>query len=384
MYSTIIAIKLSDDFVEGTDFHWQEILTDGADAASFTDRAGVTFTPNGSDRWLVAGQASFDPTATGVNHRMEVQDSVGPTSYGTCDWSSNDVDDTYNFLYFFGLVPTAASHTFKVRTLSATSTTVRSSRILTLNLAKFVDSASDYTAGSTTPATAPSWTTVATVSPTPTATGNFVILSNALAAPLTTDNVFARLQINPSGAGLSSNPAYGDDCPDNVQNSNSLFHPGALMTVLSLTSGAARACNMDWNKAGGSPLVQSRAIVVFSVALAAGGTQYQQSVAGSLTTTGALFKRADQNKAGTVTMAGALIKRVDQNKAGSITGAGVLTKLGLKNFTASIATGATIINAYLASLTLAGSIALAGTLVKKVNLTFSAVISTAGSLVKLV
>src|SRR3990172_9592626 len=38
MYSTIIAIKLSDDFVENTDFYWNEVTVDnGGDAA-------VTFT----------------------------------------------------------------------------------------------------------------------------------------------------------------------------------------------------------------------------------------------------------------------------------------------------------------------------------------------------
>src|SRR3972149_6155390 len=80
MYSTIIAIKLSDDFVEGTNVIWQEITADDVDAATFTNRAAVTFTPNGTDKWLIIGQASPDPTATGVNHQMEIQDSVAPTS----------------------------------------------------------------------------------------------------------------------------------------------------------------------------------------------------------------------------------------------------------------------------------------------------------------
>jgi len=270
-FSRIIAIKLSDDFVENTDFKWNEITTDGADAATYTNRATVTLTANGSDRWLLIGHAVSVVGAASVAHSLRIEDSVGPTYYGADSRLSKDTDDQFSVGYWVAFVPTNASHTFTLQTQSAASTSVISSRIFALNLSKFAQSAAAYTAGTSTPATSPSWTTVETLSPNPSATGNWVILANALVAPLTTDSVVSRLQINPDGGGLVSDPNYGDDAPDNVNNSNTNFGIFHLMSLRSLTSGAARAINFDWQKAGGSPTVKERALIAFSVALASTG-----------------------------------------------------------------------------------------------------------------
>jgi len=269
MFSVIIAIRLSDDFTENTDFFWQELTTDAADAATFTDRAAVTFTPNGSDTWLVVGQACLEANALSVAHHVRIQDSVGPTNYGDDDRLSKDLDDIFNTGYCVARVPSNASHTFKVQTQSATSTNILSSRILALNLAKFAQRSQAYTAAGSTPATTPTWTTEETLSPTPDVTGSWVVLANGLVNPENAgaDNVVSRLQINPDGGGLVSDPAYGDDAPDNVNDSANYgtFH---LMTMRSLTSGAARAINFDWQKAGGTPSVKETALIAFSVALA--------------------------------------------------------------------------------------------------------------------
>lgn len=267
MFSVIIAIKLSDDFTENTDFFWQELTTDNADAASFTNRAAVTLSANGSDRWLLIGQVCWDSNTTGVEHHLRIQDSVGPTNYGDSNYLSKDVTDVYNMGYWVAFVPTNASHTFTLQTQSGTGTTVLSSRIVAINLAKFAQSTSAYTAAGSTPATAPTWTTEETLSPTPDATGNWVILANGLVASLVGDNCVSRLQINPDGSGLVSDPAYGDDAPDRVNSSNTQYGPFQLMTVRSLSSGASRPINFDWTKDAGTPSLKETALIAFSVAL---------------------------------------------------------------------------------------------------------------------
>lgn len=276
MYSSIIAIDLA-DFTENTDFYWNEATGDATDAASFTSRASVTFTPNGTDKWLLIGQATWDIGATGTNFSILIRDSVGPTFYGDTaplGYPSQDTNDQYPFIYWVGVTPSNASHTFAVQTQSSTSQTVLSTRILALNLAKFSQSEIAYTAASDTPATDGSWETEASVSPTPSTTGNWIILANAVASAVSSSTLFARLQINPDGGGLVSDPGYGDDAPDDVGNSLSRGMPFNMMTVRQLTSGASRAINFDWQQASSqAATVRDRALIAFSIELAAGALE---------------------------------------------------------------------------------------------------------------
>jgi len=271
-YSTIIAMKLSDDLVENTDYYWNEALTDTADAASMTSRASVTFTPNGTDTWFIIGQASWD-VAAASEFSMRLHDSVGPVDYGDEDASKgynaqDTATDLFNMLFGVGVVPSNAAHTFSVQTISSTSDTVRSSRIFALNLNKFAQRAVVYNSAADTPG-AVMWETEATVSPTPNATGNWVIFANAIVTSVSTDDVFGRLQINASGAGLASDPAYGDDAPDQISASNTRGLHFTLVTVKQLSLGAARDINFDFIGAvANAGSVKGRALVAFSVALA--------------------------------------------------------------------------------------------------------------------
>lgn len=271
MLSAIIAIKLSDDFVENTDFFWNEATSDVSDAASMTDRASVTFTPNGTDRWLIIGQAAWDIANTAVNFAMRIHDTVGPVNYGddgTFGYPSQDTDDLYNFLYLVGVTPSNASHTFSVQTISATTQTVRSSRIIAINLSKFAQNAVSYTSASDTPNTDPTWETEASASPTPTNTGDWVVLATTLPTAAGAVNLRGRLQIDPDGGGLVSDPNYGDDGP-NVGGGSGRAMPWALITKRQLNSGTSRAINFDWTITSGTPTVRERVLVAFSVALAA-------------------------------------------------------------------------------------------------------------------
>ncbi len=271
-FSSIIACDVT-ALREGVDYAWQEILTDTADATTLTSRAGVTVSCNGSDTWAILGQAAWDCGATGVNFSLRLLDSVGPTGYGddgNGGYPAQVTTDLYNFMYYTGIVPTNASHTFNVQTKSNTSQTVLSSRIFVLNLNVFAQRAVTYTADSDNPTQNNVWETEASLSPTPDTTGDWVILAIALAGAVGADNLIMRLQINPDGGGLASDPAYGDDSPDRIAPSGR-FVPFPIMTVKQLTSGASRAINFDWTQsATGTASVKERGLIAFSVALAGG------------------------------------------------------------------------------------------------------------------
>lgn len=241
MVSTIIAIKLSDDFTENNDFYWNEATGDVADAATLTSRASVTFTPNGTDTWLILGQAAWNIANTGVNFAMCLDDNG--TAYGDTTpkgYPSADTDDLYAIGYLVALTPSNASHTFAVQTQSAATQLVLSSRILALKLNKFAQFANVYTAASDAPSTGGAWETEATLSPTPSATGDWVILAAVIASAVAADNLFGRLQQDAAGGGLASDPAYGDDGPDNVGSSASRGMSYILATLKQLSSGACR------------------------------------------------------------------------------------------------------------------------------------------------
>lgn len=118
-----------------------------------------------------------------------------------------------------------------------------------------------------------------------------------------------------------------------------------------------------------------------------GGTAYTQSVAGTLTTAGALAKRAAKRPAGTLTTAGVLAKRTSKSLAGSLTTAGVLAKRTSKSLAGSLTTAGAIVRS--AAKSLAGTLTAAGGLVANYvsgSATFSQVVggtlTTAGTLAK--
>lgn len=64
----------------------------------------------------------------------------------------------------------------------------------------------------------------------------------------------------------------------------------------------------------------------FQIETVGGGTEYEQDVSGTLTTSGALSKSTSKSFAGTLTSAGAIIKSVAKTMAGTLTIAGALIK----------------------------------------------------------
>lgn len=270
----LIALDLTD--VGSGFYHWSENLTDQGTTTSFVSGASVTFTPNGTDEYLVIADAAIFGGAAADNHQMRISDSVAG-ALQTIDVEGEDpVNEIRQYLLGAAYVPTNVSHTLAAQfSHESTSVTVRSSRIFALNLNRFAAKATNATAGSQTPATAASWTTAATVSPTPTVTGDWVVLGFLTAdmnsISTATDGLRTRLQINPSGGGLASDPAYGDDAPEQFSWDATDLTPMVIGTVAALTAGAARDIVLGVQQQATVVRVIETTLVAFSAELAGGG-----------------------------------------------------------------------------------------------------------------
>lgn len=278
--SQIFALKLSDDFTENTDFYWNEVTADYTTTATPTAQASVTFTPNGTDTWLVIGQfAQGLPVGLTNPFNAELHDSVagaGPAIVIESE-DSDAGDENRCMLLAWVVTPTAASHTFSTRFSHGGSTafTVFSSRILALKLDKFNQFFGATTAGATTPSTSPSWSTIATGSVTPSVTGDWFYLgSHSFDVGTAAAEQNIRLQHDDSGS-LASDPAYGDngvnapafDATDDI--------PMHLFKLRSLTSGALRTVNYDATNISGTGTAKQRTIAGFSLELAGGAPATQ-------------------------------------------------------------------------------------------------------------
>src|SRR5207249_2980277 len=84
---TMTAIKLSDDLTEGADWYFNERTTDTALAPSYKtgNSASVTFTPNGSNDWLVlatAGEINLDTTDNFATSTRVATTTITPANAG--------------------------------------------------------------------------------------------------------------------------------------------------------------------------------------------------------------------------------------------------------------------------------------------------------------
>jgi len=270
----ILAINLDDVGVSGTDYFWAEDLVDYTMTATPTAKATTaSFTPNGTDRWLFIGHMIEDVVGITTPIGFELYDSVA----GILNSFQNEGEDGTNEfrgnnLYWVG-IPTNAARTLAVRPFDSGSGIMLASRVIAINLARFAQSASVFSATGVDPATTPTYTTLATVSPTPTNTGNWVYLgfSNQNVNEATTDWE-TRIQVNAGGGGLVSDPAYPTTAPSIDQWDITDETPHAIFNLASLTSGAARDINWDCRQvAGTTGRMEDNGLVAFSVALATTG-----------------------------------------------------------------------------------------------------------------
>jgi len=268
--SQIIAIDIT-DWTSGTDYIWTQDTVDYTYTTTPTAKAtSASFTPNGTDVWLYASNLIHGVNTTLTTQiSFELYDSVA----GVLNRTSQEGEDTADQLganqYWVG-VPTNAARTIAVRPAQATTAdaTMFSARTLALNLTKlFTQVSYVFAAGEIDPATTPTYTNVATVSPTPAVTGDWVYLafSNQDVNEITTDWE-ARLQVNPDGGGLVSDPAFASTAPSIDQWDITDETAFSIFKLHQLDSGAARAINWDWRQvAGTTGRVEDNGLVAFSV-----------------------------------------------------------------------------------------------------------------------
>jgi hypothetical protein len=314
----ILALKLSDDFVSGTDYHLNEVLANYTMTTTPTAQAiTASFTPNGTDKWLFIGHMIHDVVSIVDEIGFELYDSVA----GVLNMSQIEGEDATNdlraqSLYWVG-VPTNASRTLTVRPFNeAGSNVALATRVFALNLSKFAQVTSTFDAAEVDPPTQPTYGNLATISPTPSVTGNWVYLafSTQDINEEGTTNWETRLQVNPDGGGLVSDPAYDPTSCPGLDGWDSLDEvPHSVFKLRQLNSGAARDINWQCRQnAGTTGRMEDNGLVAFSVALAVSTTPITGRDAGAASSVGSLL--------GAGTLAG--------RDAGAGTGAGTLAGAG--------------------------------------------------------
>ena len=332
----IAAFRLTDELTSGTDYHTAEVTADYTTTASYVNQANVTFTPNGTDKYLVLGWASYRPLiADGTSDvQLRLNDSVDGALVTITQDGEDVTNDIRSIVTMAVVTPSAASHTYSVQAAHSGSTahTIYATRVFALNLSVYAQNATVRTAGDeTTIATDPSWTNVATVAPTPDVTGDWLVLSYLTTFHNTNTStrfIQTRQQINPSGGGLVSNPAYGDDSPAQGNYKAPDLMPVLFFTKVSLTSGAARTINLDVNLIAppASPAVRERSIAAFSLLYAGSATDFTIDAyisaaaggAGTFTVDAVIFR----TQTGTLT-ADAIVRR---EQVGSFTADSIIKK----------------------------------------------------------
>ena len=138
---TMTAIKLSDDLTEGADWYFNERTTDTALGPSYKtgNSASVTFTPNGSDDWLVLATAQLNPASITVPQKTRINAAGGVTDTGVV-WRQEAEDATFDrMVETLAKVyrPTATSTTFATQSESSSVTGTRLyNSVFALNLNK--------------------------------------------------------------------------------------------------------------------------------------------------------------------------------------------------------------------------------------------------------
>ena len=272
----IFALKLDDDLTLNTDYFYNEVTGDYTTTVTPTAQASVTFTPNGTDSYLVIAQSAVDTVGITTEYYQSIYDSVEGLDTPKIEVESEDATNEYrNYLLARVFTPSAASHTFSTRISGETAGDhiALSSRIFVIRLNKFAAFGQAYTAAEDQPVAAASWETEQTLSVTPTVNGDwFYIGYFGNDVGTLTDDLQTRLQVNPDGSGLVSDPAYGDTSPGQDAWDATDVTPFAIFNFRSLASGAARAINLDCQMVSGTTLrVQERTLAAFSMQLASTG-----------------------------------------------------------------------------------------------------------------
>jgi hypothetical protein len=273
--SQISTIDL-DGLVLNTDYWFNEVTADYTTTATPTAQAAVTLTPNGTDNFWVIGNVSQgvpSVVADGNDFRCELYESVGATTTPLIDIEAEDADagDEQRNLTIMRTwaALSAAAHTFSLRPYhGGAAFTVLSTRIFVLRLNALLQNAIEYTDGGVSPATSPTFTTVASASFTPSATGNWYYEGAGIQDTFSASSAEMNFRLQDDNDGSAGSdpsietsmnaPAY--DTTDSI--------PAQFFKLKSLVS-AATVVNFQSTEISGTGNIKNRCAVAFSLELAA-------------------------------------------------------------------------------------------------------------------
>jgi hypothetical protein len=117
----------------------------------------------------------------------------------------------------------------------------------------------------------------------------------------------------------------------------------------------------------------------FKEAAGGGGTTYNESPGGTVTSAGTVNKSTSKTFAGTVTSAGATLKSVGKVVAGTVTSAGAIIRSCGKSLSGTVTTAGTVSRAVTKSF--AGTVTSAGAAIKATAKSFAGTVTSAGAIV---
>jgi hypothetical protein len=277
----MLAINLSDDVTEDTDWFFNERSTDDTLSGTPTDGASITFTPGtASDDWLVLVTAQYDPVVD-TDRVLQVLDRSGEatSSLPQADVGLQEADSS-GILHGMARVFTlgAASNTFKEKSTAQSGSPIRlHSTIFALNLNKFDRHAFAYTEADENLSATDYATELQTASITPTVTGDVWMgaywgFDKNAGARLAKFRVQVDNSDQPAG---QTTDAYDFRYDSNYDGDEDPF----LLSTLANLSNAAHTVDLDASvdDVTGTPAGQQRTIWAVTMELAAVGDPAEEN-----------------------------------------------------------------------------------------------------------
>lgn len=266
-FVSIVAINLSDDVTENTDWFFNEVSADDAMSTSFEDGASVTV---GAGTWLVLGNIQVDYAAQSANYvTVRLSDGTNVLPQAQIDIPNTALDE---IVYGLARVYSAASSTtYKVQYKVSASTTANAlhSKVFALNLDKFRNAAYAYTEAGTNLSATDYATQIQTLSFTPDVQGDVLVGSYWSCDRNSSGNTCEqRLQIDNSDAPAGQTTAnyqfrHGTDGTDE--------DPMTLSTLVASMTAAAHTIDLDGSISAttSTPDAETATIWAFTMELAA-------------------------------------------------------------------------------------------------------------------
>ena len=276
---SVIAIDLSTNLTENTDWFFNETDSDATHDSTDKDGAAVTFTPSGASDWWVLSH--YQGTLTTNNGTVvtcsqirsgEASSSEPTVGYGATAAYAGAAPHQVMLSRVYSL--TAASNTFTERSNGPASGGFvrRYSTMFALNLNKFKDHAFAYTSAGTNLNTTNYNVTVQTVNLTPTVQSDVLIIGFYNYDCNARDNK-GEFRIQLDGADQPTGQTT-DNYQIDAGNPNVGELPYILSTLASSVSAASHTINMDASVSAttSTPDAQNRSLIAFTMELAANTT----------------------------------------------------------------------------------------------------------------